>query len=133
MEEPTTYEGCAHCGAEVEIPVGKVSLCPTEGCGHHIRPCNECYDTDECGWGPEGGCTKFPNFRYAMYDRHGEILDGDPLPPEMYRIDDDEVLVLVEGTNEYKMRDSMMHEPHQWTYGQLIHTGAFSPIKADER
>ncbi|HZK52633.1 MAG TPA: hypothetical protein VFC84_00295 [Desulfosporosinus sp.] len=58
----TTFEGCANCGNEVEIPGNEVSKCPK--CQAEIFPCTTCYeqiDGDKvCDWDEGAGCWRFP-------------------------------------------------------------------------
>ena len=59
-----TFEWCPHCQDEVEIPVDKLTPCPT--CGIKIRPCSACpTDTGDadtlCTWTRVKGCDPFPN------------------------------------------------------------------------
>jgi predicted RNA-binding Zn-ribbon protein involved in translation (DUF1610 family) len=68
MADETTYEWCAHCEYEVEIPSGVVSKCPE--CGKSIRPCGDCPNNgtalhDQCDWREDGYCIAFPAFRYT--------------------------------------------------------------------
>ena len=66
MAKETTYEWCAHCEYEVEIPAKEVSYCPQ--CGASIRPCGDCPNNgtslhDQCGWKENGYCIAFPTHR----------------------------------------------------------------------
>lgn len=58
----TTFEGCATCGGEFEIPTNKVSLCP--GCSEILLPCSSCWEekegTHSCDWSEKNQCWKFP-------------------------------------------------------------------------
>lgn len=54
-------------------------------------------------------------------------------PKKLYRIDDNEVWLLLPEERVYVMEKNMMHNPYKYSYNRLMETGAFSdkPIKGN--
>lgn len=72
-DEELITEYCPHCDGEVEIPRDKPSNCPE--CNNHIMPCSVCPVQDDCDWGSDNACIRFPQHR--NYDSAGNRLKKD--------------------------------------------------------